>query len=261
VDAGQLFVVYQPQVDLSSGRVVGAEALIRWRHPDRGVIFPDEFVALAENTGLVGPITGFVLQAALRTNRRWRELGLDVGVSVNLSVRHLADLTLPEQVAEALDKWEVPAHRLTVEVTETSIMSDPRRAVRVLSQIRAMGVSLAIDDFGTGYSSLSYLRQLDVDELKIDRSFVTHLAGNGSDEIIVRSTVDLGHNLGLRVVAEGVESEDTVARLARLGCDRAQGYFIGRPMSEELMERWLAERANARFQPQTVRTPLAVVGR
>ncbi|MFZ5871806.1 MAG: putative bifunctional diguanylate cyclase/phosphodiesterase, partial [Actinomycetota bacterium] len=240
IDEGRLVVHYQPQLDVRLNRVVGVEALVRWEHPTEGLLPPSTFVPLAESAGLVARITTGVLDRALEAVRHWRQQGWDIGVSVNLSARQLSDLALPGRVAEHLHARHVPASRLTIEVTESSLMSDARQGAAILRELREMGVKLAIDDFGTGYSSLVLLQRLQVDELKIDRSFVGSLGARGNDEILVRSIIELGHNLGLTVVAEGVESGAVSGRLHALGCDRLQGYLVGRPMSRDQMDDFLA---------------------
>jgi diguanylate cyclase (GGDEF)-like protein len=242
VEDDQLFLVYQPKVDIATGEVRGVEALVRWNHPTRGIQFPDTFIPLAENTGLIAPITFFVIERALRQVRTWLEDGLDLSVAVNLSVRHLTDMSLPDRVAVALERWGVPPSKLIIEVTESSIMTDPKRAGVVLQQLRRIGVDVAIDDYGTGHASLNYLKQFDIDELKIDKSFIMNLDLESSDAIIVASTVELGHNLGLRIVAEGVEDAATLQWLSGLGCDIAQGYHIGRPMAPEAVVELVEER-------------------
>ncbi|MCZ3388376.1 MAG: EAL domain-containing protein [Actinomycetia bacterium] len=233
VEDDQLFLVYQPKINVTSGEVCGVEALVRWNHPTRGIQYPDTFIPLAENTGLIAPITFFVLERALRQVRTWQESGIDLSVAVNLSVRHLTDMSLPDRIAVALERWGVAPSKLVIEVTESSIMTDPKRGAVVLQQLRRIGVEVSIDDYGTGHASLNYLKQFDIDELKIDRSFIMNLDIESSDAIIVASTVELGHNLGLRIVAEGVEDGDTLAWLTGLGCDIAQGYYIGRPMAPD----------------------------
>jgi diguanylate cyclase (GGDEF)-like protein len=242
VEDDQLFLVYQPKVNIATGEVRGVEALVRWNHPTRGIQFPDTFIPLAENTGLIAPITFFVIERALRQVRTWLEEGLELSVAVNLSVRHLTDMSLPDRVAVALERWGVPPSKLIIEVTESSIMTDPKRAGVVLQQLRRIGVDVAIDDYGTGHASLNYLKQFDIDELKIDKSFIMNLDLESSDAIIVASTVELGHNLGLRIVAEGVEDAATLEWLSGLGCDIAQGYHIGRPMAPEAVVELVEER-------------------
>ena len=241
IDDNQLFPLYQPKINLQSGRAVGVETLVRWRHPNLGVIPPDQFIPLAEQTGLIKPLTIWVLTAALRQCRLWLEAGLEFSVAVNLSVRNLLDPQLPTQVGELLKICGVAPKFLELEITESIIMADPAHAMEVLAELRKMGIGLSIDDFGTGYSSLGYLKKLAVDEIKIDKSFVKEMAHNEDDTAIVRSTIDLAHNLGLKVVAEGVESQETLDRLAALGCDEAQGYHISRPIPAPELTRWMNE--------------------
>jgi diguanylate cyclase (GGDEF)-like protein len=238
VDTRQLTVAYQPQLDLAENRVVAVEALIRWTHPTRGPVPPDSFIPLAENCGLIAELTRYVLDTALADLARWRAAGHDVRVAVNLSVRHLSDLALPRQVADALARHGVPPCALVLEVTETGILSDPARADVVIGALRRLGVGIAVDDYGTGQASLSYLKRLEVDELKIDRSFVSDMGRDHHDFVIVRSTIGLARDLGLRVVAEGIEDEETARSLHELGCDTGQGYHLGRPTTpQQIMER------------------------
>jgi diguanylate cyclase (GGDEF)-like protein len=238
---GQLVVHYQPKCDATTGTLVGLEALVRWEHPTRGLIYPDTFIPIAENTGLIGALTLEVLEQSLRTARQLRDEGVPLGVAVNLSVRVLTDLELPRKVAGLLGRWGVPPDALTLEVTETSIMVDPVRTMAVLGLLRDLGVALSIDDFGTGYSSLAYLRRLEANELKIDKSFVFTMTSNSNDAVIVRSTIELGHNLGLRLVAEGVEDAQTWNMLRALGCDVIQGYHLARPMPQEALGPWITQ--------------------
>jgi diguanylate cyclase (GGDEF)-like protein len=235
----QLEVHYQPKALLSSGAVDGVEALVRWNHPERGLIPPNDFIPLAEHTGLIGPLTVYVLDAALAQCAEWRDLGLDVAVAVNLSARNIADSGLPQTVGRLLGDHGVDASRLVLELTESTLLVDPNGAKEVLAGLHAMGVGIAIDDFGTGYSSLTYLSELPVTELKIDRSFVMSMATSDDDAFIVRATIDLGRNLGLRVVAEGVETETVWNRLGELGCDVGQGYYLSRPVPATELTRWL----------------------
>jgi diguanylate cyclase (GGDEF)-like protein len=239
IDQGELVLHYQPKAELRSGEVKGVEALVRWSHPVRGLTPPDEFIPLAQKTGVIVPLTFFVLNEALRQCRTWQLEGLDLSVGVNLSVRNLLDVHLPDTVGELLGRWEVPPSLLELEITESTILADPIRAMHVLSRLSGMGVRLAIDDFGTGYSSLAYLKRLPVDELKIDKSFVQGMDENENDAVIVRSTIDLGRNLGLRVVAEGVETAAAWRRLVALGCDVAQGYYLSRPVPAAELVSWL----------------------
>jgi diguanylate cyclase len=254
VGRGEFILHFQPKASLRTGRVEGAEALIRWRHPSLGLLYPDSFIPEAERTGLIEPITHWVLDEALHRCRRWRdEAGpsgpLELSISVNLSTRSLLDASLPEVVQAALARWQVPAHLLDLEITETIIMTDPTRARRVLTELADMGVTLSIDDFGTGYSSLAYLRDLPVHQLKIDRTFVQDMGGDSDDEVIVRAVVDLAGNLGLRTIAEGVEDLRTWEQLSRLGCDSAQGYFLARPMAPEDFWAWVQERGGVAVAP------------
>ncbi|TDC94142.1 EAL domain-containing protein [Saccharopolyspora aridisoli] len=242
LDTGQVEVHYQPKVALPERQVVGAEALVRWSHPEYGRLDPDEFVPLVEATGLVDALTAFVLECALIKIRQWLDRGLRMSVAVNLSVRNLADETFPERVAEALERHDIPPELLTLELTESSVMADKERSLPVLRRLHAMGVVLAVDDFGTGYSSLAYLRQLPVDEVKIDKSFVLGMGTDLSDLAVVRTIVELGHSLDLAVVAEGVEDDAARDQLVGMGCDVAQGYLISRPLSEERFEAWLQAR-------------------
>jgi diguanylate cyclase (GGDEF)-like protein len=243
LDRGELFLEYQPQLEVETERVVGFEALVRWQHPRHGRLMPDDFLPVVENTGLIGPLTLCVLDLALAAVARWRADGWDVTVAVNLSVRHLTDLGLPLRVSTLLDKHAVPPSALVLEVTETLIMNDPVRAVDVLALLRTLGVGLAVDDFGTGYSSLAYLRQLDIDELKIDKSFLENLGDDDNDGVIVRSTIELGHNLGLRIVAEGVEDDAALRLLRSWDCDVVQGYLFSRPLPSAAVLPWLAGQA------------------
>lgn len=230
LSAGDLHVVYQPQVDLHSGRTVALEALVRWEHPKRGTVPPDEFIPVAENSGLIYTVTTFVLDTAIAQVATWREEAPDVRVAVNLSARHLSDLGLPGQVDAVLKRHGVPAHALVLEVTETGIMADAVRADLVIKALRDLGVAIAIDDYGTGNASLSYLRRLEIDELKIDRTYVSNIGSHDHDLIIVRSTIELALALGLRVVAEGVEDAHTADELARLGSVIGQGFHLGVPV-------------------------------
>ncbi|HEY0497976.1 MAG TPA: EAL domain-containing protein [Kutzneria sp.] len=242
LETGQVSVHYQPKIALPSRQVVGVEALVRWRHPEFGQLDPDEFVPAVEATGLVDALTSFVMEQGLQRVRSWLDRGLRMSAAVNLSVRNLADANFPDLVAEALRRYDVPPQLLTFELTESGVMSDPERALPVLRRLHAMGVTLAVDDFGTGYSSLAYLRQLPVDEVKIDKSFVLGMGTDLSDMAVVRAIVELGHSLGLTVVAEGVEEDSAREQLVSMGCDVAQGYLISRPLSEERFEAWLRAR-------------------
>ncbi|TFV67297.1 UNVERIFIED_ORG: EAL domain-containing protein [Bacillus sp. AZ43] len=231
LDGGdELFLHYQPKYTLDGERIEGLEALLRWQHPTRGLVPPGEFVPAAEGTGIILRLTEHVLDLALAQLRCWTDAGTAVPVAVNLSTRCLLDAGLPDLVARLLAAHGVPASLLRLEVTESAVMGDAARSMDVLQRLHDLGVRLSIDDFGTGYSSMAYLRRLPVDELKIDRSFVLGLTTTANDAVLVRTAIDLGHNLGLTVVAEGVEDAGQVAALRELGCDIAQGYHFARPM-------------------------------
>jgi diguanylate cyclase (GGDEF)-like protein len=237
---------YQPVVDIDGSTVRGAEALIRWEHPELGLVPPNDFIPIAEQSGLIGPLTHYVLERAVAECTRWRASGRDLSVSVNLSVRDLMDLDLPGHVSSVLAAHHLSPEALHLEITESMIMSDPDRALDTVTRLRELGVQISVDDFGTGYSSLSNLKRLPINELKIDRSFISSLTHDESDLIIVGSTINLGHDLGLNVVAEGVEDELTLKRLEHLSCDLAQGYYFGRPLpSHEFMT--LADRISGRI--------------
>ena len=244
IERNELVFFYQPKINFQTNRLEGVEALIRWQHPERGLILPDQFITAAEETGLIKPLAEWELKTALSQCRLWHQGGLEFQVSVNLSVRNLHDSMLPEQVLRLLSICEVAGTSLMVEITETAIMLDPLRAKETLTNLKTMGVQCSIDDFGTGYSSLSQLRKLPVDEIKIDKSFVMNMATNPNDAAIVRSTIDLAHDLGLRVVAEGVETREVWEALKAFGCDVAQGYYVSRPLPSlewsAWMEGWLS---------------------
>jgi EAL domain-containing protein (putative c-di-GMP-specific phosphodiesterase class I) len=240
IDHDELILHYQPKMDLKTGRAVSVEALVRWQHPQRGSIPPAEFIPLAERTTLMTPLTVWVLNEALRQCRVWRDQGLDIRVQVNLSAR-MRDPRLIDMIAEILRTWGAAPDWLGVEITEGAIMTDPERALEILSRLKEMGVFICIDDFGTGYSSLAYLQRLPVEEIKIDRSFVKDMVRNSSDCSIVQATVSLVHDLGKRTVAEGVEDQETRDLLIELGCDLAQGYYLGRPLPADETTDWLRE--------------------
>jgi EAL domain-containing protein (putative c-di-GMP-specific phosphodiesterase class I)/GGDEF domain-containing protein len=238
IRANELEVYYQPQVDLRSGHAVAAEALLRWRHPTTGPIPPTTIVGIAERTGHISSLTFWVLNAVLRYAVQLRKDGLAPRFSVNLSARALVDSELPEIVDQALKTWSVPPGQLLLEITESSMIGDAERTMAMLVRLKAAGVELAIDDFGTGYSSLAYLRRFPLNELKIDRLFISGLLADRGDHQIVRSVIDLAHNFELRAVAEGVEDEASRAELAKLGCDLVQGYLVSRPLPEREFRAW-----------------------
>jgi len=239
IATGQLLLHYQPKVAVATARLQGVEALVRWPHPERGLIPPAEFIPMAEQTGVIEPLTRWVLDTALGQARVWRDQGLALPVAVNLSARLLQDPGVVDTIVGLLDAWRLDASWLEIEITESAVMADPAGALAILTRLHDQGIQLSIDDFGTGYSSLAYLRRLPVDTIKIDQSFVRELAVNGDDAAIARAIVNLGHTLGLGVVAEGVEDDVTWARLTALGCDVAQGYHIGRPIPAEEVQPWV----------------------
>ncbi len=239
-DTLQLY--YQPKADIKTGSVHSVEALARWHHPTYGVIPPDQFIPLAEQTGLITSLTLWVIEKALRQCQSWRAAGYEIAVAVNFSMGNLSDVTMPDTIAAFLRAYDVPASLLCIELTETAIMTDVERTVEVLKRLSALGVSLSIDDFGTGYSSLAYLKLLPINELKIDRSFVENVSTNETDAAIICSIIALTHHLGLRVVAEGVEDRDTWDQLAAFGCNIIQGYYLSHPLPVEMFERWLRAR-------------------
>ena len=244
IAAGDLTVHYQPKTDPATGRTAGVEALVRWEHPEHGRVGPDEFIPLAEQTGLIRPLTTLVLDTALAACAGWRRQGHHLGVAVNLSTRSLTDAELPTRVGEALRRAGLPPAALTLEITETAAMADLGRSVAVLQELRALGVRLSVDDFGTGQSSLAYLKQLPIHEMKIDKAFVLGLADDDGDAAIVRAALALGHALGLRVVAEGVEDAVTMALLGDWGCDLVQGYHVSRPLPPAALDAWLRAQAS-----------------
>ncbi|MGA7815980.1 putative bifunctional diguanylate cyclase/phosphodiesterase [Caballeronia sp.] len=254
VERDELKLYYQPKVDLATRSVKYVESLVRWDHPTRGFISPDEFIPFAEQTGYIKVISRWVIDRAVRQCGLWRAMGLELDVSINVSARDLINSGLPETVDRILKKYDVSPRWIWIEITESAILDDPNHAIETLDRLHALGVRLSVDDFGTGYSSLSYLKRMPVDELKIDKSFVIGMADDEDDEIIVRSTIDLGHNMGLKVVAEGVESEAMLERLKVLRCDLAQGFHVSRPLPPEDLERWLAgwEEANGEGELETV---------
>jgi diguanylate cyclase (GGDEF)-like protein len=230
LERGEFVLHYQPKMSLSSGRITGVEALVRWQHPERGLMQPLEFVPLIEQTALIRPFTLHVVELALQQMVAWRERGISLAMSVNLSARNLLDPDLPSKISALLEERQVQADRLTLEVTESATMADPERAVRVLEALRASGMSVSIDDFGTGNASIDYLARLPANELKIDRSFITGICEDPRADAIVRSTIDFARHLKLRIVAEGIETQQVLERLASLGCDEGQGYLISRPV-------------------------------
>lgn len=236
----ELVLYYQPVIDIGSGKVAGVEALVRWQHPSRGLLFPDTFIPAAEKTGLITPLTSWVLAQALQQQRRWYLAGTILHISVNISVRNLQQTNIVNEVSTMLRDSHVPPEYLTLEITESVIMDDPERARQVLAELHHMGIHFAIDDFGIGHSSLAYLQELPVDRLKVDKSFVMDFK-NPANAAIVRATIDLAHNMGLSVTAEGVENEATLDALILLGCDYAQGHYLSQPQAVEQINIWLRD--------------------
>ncbi len=243
---GEISVVFQPIIDARSSDIVSVETLVRWAHPRYGSIAPDEFIHLAEQIGRIGPLTDYVLDLALARCRRWLDQDIALSVAVNLSARCLTEPDLVDRVRRALRRHAVPGELLTLELTEGSVVDDSVRSSSVLTDLHALGLRLSMDDFGTGYSSLSQLRQLPIDEVKIDKSFVLGMSTSQGESFIARSIIELAHNLGLRVVAEGVEDELTRNLLAEMGCDKLQGFLVSRPLPDERLENWILARTGVR---------------
>ncbi len=242
---GELLLHYQPKLDIAAGQVRQAEALLRWQHPVLGMVSPGEFITLAERTGSIQLLTAWVIEEVSRQLREWAGRGLRVQVSLNISTEDLIDPQLPARVRQLLDTYQVPAQQLIFEITESGVMLNPEVALQVLHGLRECGISLSVDDFGTGYSSLAQLKRMPVQELKIDQSFIRDLDDASEDAVIVRSTIEMSHSLGLKVVAEGVEFERSLQLLGRWQCDIAQGYLISRPLAAKAFETWMAQHAHA----------------
>jgi diguanylate cyclase (GGDEF)-like protein len=250
IDRDQLVLHYQPTINLQNGELVAVEALVRWLHPQRGLLSPDEFVPIAEQAALIEPLSQWVLRTALVQTSAWRRAGFNIPVAVNLSMRSLQDERLPEKIAEVLESVDLPSSLLLLEITESTLMQDPTRTLAILEKLRGMGIRIAIDDFGTGHSSLAYLKRLTVDEVKIDRAFVRDIATDATDRMIVRSTIELAHCLGLCVVGEGIEDQITAALLAELGCDQAQGFYLSPPLHGDQIIPWARGREANVFLPR-----------
>ena len=241
VEQHQFELYYQPKLHLRSGLVTRVEVLVRWNHPKRGLLVPAQFIPLAERTGVIRKLTDWILDRALQQCREWQDAGAPVHLAVNISAKSLQDPSLPAKVQAALDRWKIDPRFLKIEITESSIMADPAHALAILSLLQSMGVRLSIDDFGTGYSSLTHIRQLPIDEIKIDKSFVGGMTESEADAAIVRTVIDLARNLGKQVCAEGVETEAQWNRLVEMGCDLAQGYWISRPLPADALLKWLLD--------------------
>jgi diguanylate cyclase (GGDEF)-like protein/PAS domain S-box-containing protein len=243
LERNEFELFYQPKLHLRSGLVTRVEVLLRWNHPTRGMMSPALFIPIAERTGLIRTISDWLLDRALQQCREWQDAGAPIHLAVNLSAKSLQEQTLPSKIDDVLKKWDVDPRFLKIEITESSIMADPAHALAIMSMLQSIGVRLSIDDFGTGYSSLTHLRELPIDEIKIDKSFVTGMNKSDADAAIVRTVIDLAHNLGKQVCAEGVEDEETWQRLCEMGCDLAQGYWISRPRSATDLMQWLTDTA------------------
>jgi diguanylate cyclase (GGDEF)-like protein len=252
LDANEFVLYYQPVVDVEARRTRSAESLVRWEHPEMGLIPPGDFIPIAEQSGLIGPLTRYVLERAAAECASWRAAGRDLSVAVNLSVRDLLDHDLPTLVSRILASYHLPGDALHLEITESMIMSDPERALATVTKLRELGVKISVDDFGTGYSSLANLKQLPINELKIDRTFISSMLQDASDLIIVRSTINLGHDLRLKVVAEGVEDDLTLRQLANLGCDLAQGYHLSRPLPSKDFVEWVEQADRMKLVPPEI---------
>ncbi len=256
IEQGKIFLAYQPKIDLASGALLGVEALARWKHDDHGCVAPTEFIAQAERNGLIKQLTLLTVALGLGQLSQWRRSHRNLTVAINLSARSLHDAALPDILLRAIEEWRIEPHWLTLEITESAFMVDPEKSMAVVERLAAAGMRLAIDDFGTGYSSLSYLSRLPVNELKIDKSFVLQMLDRDRDAKIVQSTIDLAHNLGLKVVAEGVENEQIVTRLREIGCDVAQGYYFGKPMAAPQIDQ-----LQSRLGESRIIRPRALAGR
>jgi len=254
ISGGQFILYYQPKVSLASGKVAGLEALIRWDHPTLGLIPPDDFIGLAEQTGAIQELTDWVLEEALYFLRKLHRRGMRLGIAVNISTLCLRDFQLKPRIMELLKHTGVTSHDLTLEITENVMMQDIAFAQEVLESLHDLGLRISIDDFGTGFSSLAYLNQLPVDELKVDRSFVLGMQNSNEDQAIVESVVELAHTLGCSVVAEGVETREALSALGNMNCDTAQGYFIGKPQPGEAIEQWLKDHGVIQATPRALKT-------
>ncbi|RJX34277.1 MAG: EAL domain-containing protein [Desulfurivibrio sp.] len=240
IDNDELRLHYQPKININANIVSGVEALVRWQHPQHGFMPPDEFIPLAERTGLIKPLSLWVLKHAIEQTVKWHSAGLKLGIAINLSPSTLLDTELPDVITGTLASCSLAPHYITFEITEGSIIKDPARALEILTRLSKMGIRISIDDFGTGYSSLAYLKKMPASEVKIDKSFVLDMLVDENDAAIVQATIDLAHNLGLKVVAEGVENEETAERLKELGCDILQGYHFSKPLAADHFLAWIS---------------------
>ena len=235
----QFILHYQPKISTSGGHIIGVEALIRWQHPERGEIQPDKFIPLIEEAGLSKHLTNWVLDHALQQSAQWKKNGVNIAMSVNLSIKNLHDFDFPKDVERLLNKWQIDPHQLFLEITESCMLVDPDRVSKVVEKLKEMELNLSIDDYGTGYSSIAYLREFPAKEIKIDKSFIIDMINNHDNAVIVKSTIDMLHTIGCKVVAEGVEDEQTMKLLNDLGCDSVQGFHICRPLSVSKLHLWM----------------------
>ncbi len=242
IENDELVLYYQPKIDLHTRRISGVEALVRWQHPEHGFLLPDEFIPMAERTGLIKLLSIWVLKQALSQAEKWHGQNLKLNIAINLSPTTFLDSDLPDLIIGMLALYDIPAEYIILEITEGSMIKDPDLAMEILNRLTSRGIKISIDDFGTGYSSLAYLKKLPVNEIKIDKSFVSDMLKNDNDAVIVKSIIDLGHNLSLNVVAEGVEDKKTVARLKSLGCDVLQGYYFSKALSNKDFLNWLRKK-------------------
>ena len=236
----QLFLEYQPIINIMNKKVISAEALLRWNHPEHGIICPDKIIPIAEQTGLINPITYWIIDTAAKFNKKLQASGVNLKIAINLSIYNLQDHQFVEKIIDIFKENEVPASNFIMEVTESVMMTNPNQSIKVLNRLAELGIEIAVDDFGTGYSSLAYLKLLPISKLKIDKSFIIDMIEDDNDAIIVRSTIDLAHNLGMQVIAEGIEEKEILELLTILGCDLGQGYFINRPISDDSFEKWIS---------------------
>ena len=235
----QLFMEYQPVIEINTGKVVSAEALLRWNHPELGTIYPDEIIPIAEQTGLINPITYWIIDTTAKYNKKLKSIGVDIKIAINLSIYNLQDHNFVEKVINIFDENKISASEFIMEVTESVVMTNPQQSIEVLNRLHELGIEIAVDDFGTGYSSLAYLKLLPLSKLKIDKSFIMDMIKDANDAMIVRSTINLAHNLGMQVIAEGIEGKEVLELLSILGCKLGQGYFISRPISDDDFEKWI----------------------
>jgi len=230
---------YQPQINMKTGDLYGVEALVRWQHPEYGTIYPDQFIGLAEESGLIEPLTEEVIKLAVEQSQCWQAEGINIGVSINVSAKNITSLSLPEQLKELTDKHAIEPEKITLEITESAVMGNLTSSLDVLNRLRMKGFALSIDDFGTGYSSLSHLYKMPFTELKIDQSFIMNMRENSEAMIIVKICIMLGHMLGMKLVAEGIETQEVWDELQTLGCDIAQGYLMAKPMPADTLVQWI----------------------